>query len=116
MEQIPIGFLEKARQVASRLKKWKRDRPILILGHRDGDGLSAASVLYQGLKALDFKKISTKILLSPDVEIVEEFLNTNSYDYVITGDIGAGFEALFKEKLVDFIIADHHPNENGVYG
>ncbi len=116
MEQIPIGFLEKARQVAGRLKKWKRDRPILILGHRDGDGLSAASVLYQGLKALDFKKISTKILLSPDVEIVEEFLNTNSYDYVITGDIGAGFEALFKEKLVDFIIADHHPNENGVYG
>ncbi|MFX1298017.1 MAG: DHH family phosphoesterase [Promethearchaeota archaeon] len=116
MEQIPVGFLDKARQVAVRLQNWKRDRPVLILGHRDGDGLSAASVLYQSLKALGFKKISTKILLAPNAEVVQEILKTNQFDYVITGDIGAGFEELFKELVMDFIIADHHPNEIGVYG
>ncbi|MFX1297888.1 MAG: DHH family phosphoesterase [Promethearchaeota archaeon] len=116
MEQIPTGFLDKAYQVAARLHNWKRDRPVLILGHRDGDGLSATSVLYQSLSALGFKKISTKILLSPNLEKVQEILTLNSFDYVITGDIGAGFEEFFKELLVDFIIADHHPNEIGVYG
>jgi single-stranded DNA-specific DHH superfamily exonuclease len=43
-------------------------------------------------------------------------LHSNSYDYVITGDIGAGFEEVLKELVSDFIIADHHPNEIGVYG
>ncbi|NVM52649.1 MAG: DHH family phosphoesterase [Candidatus Helarchaeota archaeon] len=116
MEQIPVGFLDRAYQLAARLQKWKRDRPILIVGHRDGDGISAASVLYQGLKALNFKKITTKILLSPDIEKMQEILSENLYDYVITGDIGAEFEEIFKEMLVDFIIADHHPNESSVYG
>ncbi|HUY00694.1 MAG TPA: DHH family phosphoesterase, partial [Candidatus Deferrimicrobium sp.] len=116
MEQIPVGFLDKAYQLGARLQKWKRERPILIVGHRDGDGISAASVLYQSLQALEFKKISTKILLSPDIEVIREILNKNAYDYVITADIGAGFEEIFKEMVTDFIIADHHPNESGVYG
>ncbi len=116
MEEIPTGFLEKARQLAARLLSWVRDRPVLIIGHRDGDGLSAASVIYQSLQALDFKKITTKILLSPDLETVQEILAENSYDYVITGDIGAGFETILKDSVMDFIIADHHPNEVGVYG
>lgn len=116
MEYIPIAFLDKARQVATRLQNWKKDRPVLIIGHRDGDGLSAASVLYQSLSALGFKKLTTLILLSPELEIIKEYLNENSYDYVITGDIGASFEEYLKETVIDFIIADHHPNESGVYG
>jgi len=116
MDQIPVDFYEKARQLGARLKKWNRDRPVLIVGHRDGDGISAASVLYQSLRSLGFTKISTKILLSPEPDIVCEVLTTTPHDYVITGDIGAGFESILKERVVDFIIADHHPNEPGLYG
>ncbi|MHA1276389.1 MAG: DHH family phosphoesterase [Candidatus Helarchaeota archaeon] len=116
MDDIPEGFLEKARQLAVRLRSWVRDRPTLILGHRDGDGLSSASVILQALQALKFKKLTTRILLSPDIELLKEILNDKYYDYVITGDIGAGFEELLKEKVTDFIIADHHPNEIGIYG
>ncbi len=116
VEQIPNGFLEKAYKLGKRLKNWKRDRSILIVGHRDGDGISATSVLLQSLQGLGFKKISTEILLSPDPEKIETLLTENNYEYVITGDIGAGFEELFKESVLDFIIADHHPNESGVYG
>jgi len=116
MDQIPINFYEKARQLGARLKKWNRDRPVLIVGHRDGDGISAASVIYQSLQNLGFNKISTRILLSPESEVICEILTANPYDYVITGDIGAGFESILKERVVDFIIADHHPNELGIYG
>ena len=116
MVPIPVGFLDKAYELGNRLQKWKRDRPILIVGHRDGDGISAASVLIQSLRGLGFKKITTKILLSPDSEKVQEILSKGNYEYVITGDIGAGFEELFKENVQDFIITDHHPNESGVYG
>jgi hypothetical protein len=113
---IPTDFYDRARELGSRLNKWNRDRPILIVGHRDGDGISAASVLLQSLQNLEFDKISTRIILSPEPELLEGILSEKPYDYVIMGDIGAGFESLLKDKVIDFIIADHHPNEPGIYG
>jgi len=116
VDLIPSAFYDKARELGSRLNKWNRDRPVLIVGHRDGDGVSAASVLLQSLQNLGFNKISTRIILSPEPELLDELLSEKPYDYVITGDIGAGFESLLKDKVIDFIIADHHPNEPGIYG
>lgn len=116
MELIPVGYLERAYQLAMRLQKWNRNHRLLILGHRDGDGISAATVILQSLQAIGFKRIATKILLSPDLEKLQEILAERPYEYVVTGDIGAGFESILKEEVMDFIIADHHPNENKVYG
>jgi len=116
VEPIPDGFFKRASELANRLNNWKRELPVLIVGHRDGDGISAASVLFQGLKALEFRNLTTKILLSPDLEKMKNHLDEVPYGYVITADIGAGFETLLKENVEDFIIADHHPNENNCYG
>lgn len=110
------AFFERAKELSNKLNSWERNSKIMIIGHRDGDGISAASVLLQGLKSLDFKKIIPQILLSPDLEVLERLLREEAPDYIITCDIGATFAPILENKILEFIITDHHPNKSGEYG
>jgi single-stranded DNA-specific DHH superfamily exonuclease len=98
------------------MKEWDTEGSILVIGHRDGDGMSALSVIFQGLQALGFENIDTEVFLSPDITLLEKVLSENDYKYVITGDIGASFEKTLDKYVEDYIIADHHPNKSGLYG
>ncbi|MFX0139199.1 MAG: DHH family phosphoesterase [Candidatus Hodarchaeota archaeon] len=109
-------FFKKAKILSERLNEWNRNSKIMIIGHRDGDGISATSVLIQGLKKLGFSKIIPYILLSPDLDILTSLLKEQSPKYVITCDIGAAFSPILKEHVLDYIITDHHPNKSKVYG
>ncbi|MHA1379905.1 MAG: DHH family phosphoesterase [Candidatus Helarchaeota archaeon] len=111
-----LSFFKKGKELSSRLNFWERSSKVMIIGHRDGDGMSAASVLLQGLKQLGFRKIVTQIMLSPDLEILESILQEDSPKYVITCDIGADFAPILETNVSDYIITDHHPNKNGKYG
>ncbi|MFX1449279.1 MAG: DHH family phosphoesterase [Promethearchaeota archaeon] len=110
------SFFKKAKILSQNLNEWNRNSKIMIIGHRDGDGISATCVLLQGLKKLGFHKIIPYILLSPDLDILGSLLNEQSPKYVITCDIGSEFTQILKENVLDFIITDHHPNKSGIYG
>ncbi len=109
------GFFKRARELAERLDSWDRNSKIMIIGHRDGDGISATSVLLQGLRSLGFKKIIPHIILSPEIEVLDSLLVENAPKYVITCDIGSAFADSLKKQVLDFVITDHHPNKAGNY-
>ncbi|NVM02165.1 MAG: hypothetical protein HWN67_07505 [Candidatus Helarchaeota archaeon] len=109
-------FFKKAKNLSERINEWNRKSKIMIIGHRDGDGISATSVLLQGLKKLGFLKIIPHILLSPDLDNLDSLLREYSPKYVLTCDIGSEFAPILKEHVSDYLITDHHPNKSGVYG
>lgn len=113
--EIPIKFIEKAEKLAEKLNSWDKSSLILVISHRDGDGISAASVINQCLKALRFTDFSIEILLSPDLEKLKALIDKFNPTYVITADIGTDFGPVLEENVVDYIITDHHPNKNNVY-
>ncbi len=110
------SFFEKAKNLSERLNSWNRKSKIMIIGHRDGDGISATSVLLQGLRELGFHKIIPYILLSPDLDQLNSLLIENSPKYVLTCDIGSAFAPILEKHVSDFLITDHHPNKSGMYG
>ncbi len=113
---IPIEFIEKAEKLAYKLSNWEKTSRILVISHRDGDGISAASVLYQCLKALNFTDFHIRILLSPEIDELLEYIGELKPDYVITADIGADFGEILSKEVKDYIITDHHPSSNNKYG
>jgi hypothetical protein len=113
---IPIKFIEKAEKLSERLSCWDKNAKVLVISHRDGDGISAASVIYQCLKALKFTDFSIEILLSPDLEKLKSLIDEYKPTYIITADIGTDFGNILQKNVVDYLITDHHPNKNDHYG
>ncbi|MBD3229228.1 MAG: hypothetical protein GF329_13680 [Candidatus Lokiarchaeota archaeon] len=113
---IPEELIIKTEGLAKKLNNWDRKSRILAISHRDGDGISAASVIYQALTALNFTDFEIRILLSPDIEQLMEYINELDPKYVITADIGAEFSNILDKEVDDYIITDHHPTKSGKYG
>ncbi len=111
-----VSFFKKAKQLSENLNSWDRKSKVMIIGHRDGDGIAATTVLNQGLKHLGFEKIIPQILLSPDIDLLISMIKNNSPKYVITCDIGAEFAPTLEKRVKDFIITDHHPKKISNYG
>ncbi|MHA1270007.1 MAG: DHH family phosphoesterase [Candidatus Helarchaeota archaeon] len=113
---IPIEFIEKVELLSERLNAWERNSKILVISHRDGDGISAASVIYQCLTNLKFRDFDIRILLSPNIDELLDYIDELKPDYVLTADIGADFEDILNDHVNDYIITDHHPCKTGIYG
>lgn len=59
----PIQFLKQIKELSETLESWNRASKIMIIEHRDRDGISAITILNQGLKRLWFQKIIPNFLL-----------------------------------------------------
>jgi len=116
VRKMSESFLKKAKILSENLNSWDRNSSIMAIGHRDGDGISAVSVLMQGLESLGFKEIIPQIMLSPELDTLKTLLEDYSPKYVITCDIGAEFAPILEEYVSDYIITDHHPTKSGIYG
>jgi len=110
------AFYKKAKKLGRKLKSWNVNEKVLVIGHRDGDGMAAASVSYQGLRHLGFQDIEPVILLSPEEDVIDEYLNEFQPKYVLTCDICSSFDEFFATRVEDYIITDHHPNKSNFYG
>ncbi|MHA1695529.1 MAG: DHH family phosphoesterase [Candidatus Helarchaeota archaeon] len=112
---IPEQFAEKAERLAEKLYNWNRSSKVLVISHRDGDGISAVSIIYQALKSLGFSNFDIKIMLSPDLDELLNYIKKLRPNYVFTSDIGADFEDILNTEVDDYIITDHHPSKDNKY-
>ncbi len=99
---------------ASEVKRADKKKPIIIIGHLDADGMSAAAILVKALLR-EGHKYSLYTLQQLDQESLAQADSQNP-SLIIVADVGSGQFSLLREQLrkSKVIVLDHHKLDDEV--
>ncbi|MEM4297436.1 MAG: DHH family phosphoesterase [Nitrososphaerota archaeon] len=107
MESFDL-LMDRARLVAQRIEQAvEGDRSIIVIGHLDADGITAASIVARSLKRKGGRFI-IRILSDLDQDVLKG-LGSSQYDLQVLCELGSGLVKEMDEFLGDdWILIDHH--------